>query len=90
LPAERDPDHPGAWVTKFPWWRSLSGALTITARRLDGPAGHFRGDAGTIDSYGPGGFDPSTLVWPVPGCWQVTGRVAGHSLTIVMRVTAVR
>jgi hypothetical protein len=89
LPAMRDPAL-GAWATKFPWWRIIPGALTITARRLDGPTGHFSGNPGTVDSYGTAGFDPSYLVWPSLGCWQVTGTVANQSLTIVMHVQAQR
>lgn len=87
LPAQRDPAI-GALATKFPWWRVLPGALTISARRLDGPTGDFIGNPGTVGSYGRSGFDPSYLVWPAPGCWQVTGTIGDHSLTIVMRVHA--
>jgi hypothetical protein len=85
LPAQRDPGT-REWSTKFPWWRVLPGNLTITARRLDGPGpgAGFRGEV--PGGYGSSGFVPSGLVWPSPGCWQVTGTVARHSLTIVMRV----
>lgn len=89
LPAWLDPTL-GRLATKFPWWRAIPGALTITGQRLDGPTGGFRGNPGTVASYGPVGFDPSYLVWPSPGCWRVTGTVAHHSLTIVVRVQAQR
>ena len=34
------------------------------------------------------GFIPSGLIWLAAGCWQVTGTVAGRSLTFVTRVKA--
>jgi len=75
---------PHEWGTKFPWWRVLAGKLTITARRLDGPSAGFHAEV--PDGYGATGFVPSGLIWPAPGCWQVTGTVAGRSLTFVTRV----
>jgi hypothetical protein len=86
LPAGRTSLWPGEWGTKFPWWRLTPGILTITARRLDGPSAGFHGQV--ADGYGKLGFIPSGLIWPEPGCWQVTGTVSGHSLTIVVRVAA--
>jgi hypothetical protein len=84
LPAQRDYQWPREWGTKFPWWRAIPGKLTITARRLDGPSAGFHGEV--PDGYGRFGFVPSDLVWPKPGCWQVTGTIAGRSLTFVTRV----
>ncbi len=63
------------------------GTLTITARRLDGPSAGFHSQI--PDGYGDVGFVPSGLYFPSPGCWQVTGSVANHSLTVVMLVQAV-
>jgi hypothetical protein len=40
--------------------------------------------------YGDFGFTPSGLLWPAPGCWQVTGTIAGHSLTFVTLVKFVK
>ncbi|MBO0813012.1 MAG: hypothetical protein J2P23_13335, partial [Microlunatus sp.] len=90
LPAQLDPDSPGDWTTKVPWWRVRHGAMTVSAVRLDGPTGNFRATVGTVAEYGEFGLDTSELVWPSLGCWQVTATVARHSLTIVMRVQAVR
>jgi hypothetical protein len=84
LPAQRDFQWPGEWSTKFPWWRASAGKLTITGHRLDGPSTGFHGDV--PGGYGTVGFTPSGLVWPAPGCWQVTGTIAGRSLTFVTRV----
>jgi hypothetical protein len=84
LPAQRDFQWPHEWSTKFPWWRASAGKLTVTGHRLDGPSAGFHGDV--PDGYGTIGFVPSGLIWPAPGCWQVTGTVAGRSLTFVTRV----
>jgi hypothetical protein len=88
LPAMRTSLWPGEWGTKYPWWRTIPGTLRISARRLDGPSAGFHSQVAY--GYGRSGFVPSSLIWPEPGCWQVTGTVAGHSLTIVMRVRAVQ
>jgi hypothetical protein len=85
LRAERNGQWPGEWYTKYPWWRAIPGILTISAHRLDGPSAGFHGDVPT-GGYGTIGFDPTGLVWPAPGCWQVTGTVAGRSLTFITRV----
>jgi hypothetical protein len=88
LPAERPygTPWPDEWGTKFPWWRTIAGKLTITARRLDGPSAGFHAEV--PEGYGATGFVPSGLIWPSPGCWRVTGTVAGQSLTFVTQVTA--
>jgi hypothetical protein len=74
----------GALSMKFPWWRLVKGRLTIEGRRLDGPAPPLR--ARVPDGYGEIGFQATALIFPTPGCWEVTGRVAGQSLTFVTLV----
>jgi len=87
LPAQHDPSSPDRLVTKYPWWRVQTGALQVTAERLDGPTGDFSASTGDVQAYGDRGFDPSELAWSSPGCWRVTGTVAGRgSLTITVRV----
>jgi len=71
------------WGTKFPWWPAVRGKLTITGRRLDGPSTGFHGQVASPAQVGKARFVPSGLIWPAPGCWQVTGTIAGHSLTFV-------
>jgi hypothetical protein len=39
--------------------------------------------------YGDFGFTPSGLL-RLPGCWQVTGTIAGHSFTFVTLVKFVK
>jgi len=70
---------------KFPWWRLVRGHLTISGRRLDAPAPPLIPDV--PNGYGAVGFQASGVVFPRQGCWQVTGRLAGSSLTFVALVT---
>jgi hypothetical protein len=77
-----DPD--GALGMKFPWWRGIQGQLTIEGRRLDTPAPPLTADV--PDGYGHTGFQASGLIFPTDGCWEITGRVDGASLTFVVRV----
>jgi hypothetical protein len=36
--------------------------------------------------YGNKGFQPIYLVFPTPGCWEITGRLGAQSLTFVVQV----
>jgi hypothetical protein len=69
---------------KFGWWRALPGPkLTIEGRRLDAEAPPLR--ASIPDGYGAQ-FQATGIIFPTPGCWEVTGRAGGASLTFVTRV----
>ena len=74
----------GTIAVKFPWTRGVEGRLTITGRRLDAPAPPAR--ARIPKGYGRTGFQSTAVLFPTTGCWEVTGRVAGASLTFVTRV----
>ena len=80
-----DPD--GGLGMKFPWWRGVQGQLTIEGRRLDTPAPPLTADV--PDGYGHTGFQASGLIFPTDGCWEITGRVDGASLTFVVRVVQI-
>ena len=76
-------DSDGALGMKVMWNRKKRGHLEVGGRRLDGEAKPVRayfGDAGEI------GGQPTYLVYPTPGCWQVTGYVGDGSLTFVVSV----
>jgi hypothetical protein len=70
---------------KFWWWRGpgVRGKLTVTGRRLDGPAPPL--EAEIPDGYGESGFQATRLIFPSDGCWRVTGRVGEATLTFVVR-----
>ena len=71
----------GSLSMKFWWWRLVRGRLTIEGRRLDGPAPPLR--ARIPGGYSGIGFQATGLIFPTPGCWEVTGRVGERTLTFV-------
>ena len=79
----------GALEMKFPWfWRGVEGKLTLEGRRLDGAAPPLRAFIPVNRMYGHG-FQPSSLIFPTPGCWEVTGRVGDASVTFVTQVVKI-
>ena len=75
----------GSLALKFPWTRGVRGELSITGRRLDAPAAPAR--ARVPGGYGSVGFQSTAVVFPTPGCWEVTGEVGDASLRFVTRVS---
>lgn len=71
---------------KWPWWRGVRGQLAVRGRSLDGASGAVKA---AILPYGETGFQPSALVFPGPGCWEVTGQVGEVSLSFVVLVEKV-
>jgi len=83
LPVEPGEAGQLSWTTKFPWWRTTPGQLTIRARLLGADAaGDFT--ALVPAGYAAIGFQPSGLNWSALGCWQVTAEHAGDSLTFTV------
>jgi hypothetical protein len=77
----------GALGMKWPWWRLVQGSLTLQGRRLDAAAPPMR--AHIPHGYGDTGFQATGLIFPTPGCWEVTGSVAEASLTFVTEVVKI-
>lgn len=71
----------GSVDMKFGWWRSISGDLTITGRRLDEQAPPL--EAHIPSGYGDTGFQATGVTFPTEGCWEVTGKVGTTTLTFV-------
>jgi hypothetical protein len=71
---------------KIAWYRAdgLRGRLSITGKRLDAVAPPLR--AAIPSGYSDTGFQPSGIIFPTEGCWQVTGTVGTASVTFVTRV----
>lgn len=69
---------------KWAWIRHVPGTLTVEGRHLDGPSAPLV--AWVPDGYGERGFQVTGLTFPSAGCWEITGRVAGHELTFVTLV----
>jgi len=74
----------GPFGTKIGWFRVTPGELTITGRRLDATAPPLT--AKIPASFGTHGFIPTGVTFPTLGCWEVTGRIPGKSLTFVTMV----
>jgi hypothetical protein len=77
----------GSLGMKFGWLRGVSGQLRITGRRLDAEAPPLRAEV--PDGYGDRGFQATYVIFPTPGCWEVTGRVGNSSVTFVTKVVKV-
>jgi hypothetical protein len=77
----------GALSMKFPWYRGVRGQLTIVGHRLDATAPALR--ASVPSGYGDIGFQSTALIFPTPGCWEVTGSVGKEELTFVTRVVKI-
>lgn len=74
----------GSLGMKFGWARGVRGRLRIEGHRLDGAASPLQ--ANIPEGYGDSGFQATALIFPTPGCWEVTGRVGEASLTFVTMV----
>jgi hypothetical protein len=81
---EIDVNPDGSMTVKFPWFRGVRGELQITGHRLDANAAPLRS---TVPKGYPGkGFQASGIIFPTPGCWEITGRVGDASLTFVVEI----
>jgi len=76
-------DSDGALGIKVLWTRKTKGLLQVGGRRLDGSAPPPRA---YIHDLGDTGIQPSYLVFPTPGCWEITGKVGDSNLTFVVLV----
>ncbi len=78
-------DSDGALGIKVGWDSRKRGTLLVKGRRLDGSAGPAR-------AYIPHSYDDYVggmslfLLFPTPGCWEITGTLADKSLTFVVDV----
>lgn len=91
---QRLPYYDGAYSQKVFWWRQgynwlaePNPPLTVTGRRLDAPAPPLVASRATNASSADIGS--SMLVGvdiPTTGCWELTGRIAGATLSFVVWV----
>jgi hypothetical protein len=76
----------GSLSMKFLWVK-VRRPMIIEGRRLDASAPPMR--ANVDHQFDAEDFQPSSLIFPTPGCWEVTSRVAESSLTFVTRVVKI-
>jgi len=74
----------GSLQVKVGWIRGVKGKLTIKGRRLDAQGSPLRAwiPEGSVDI----GFQAKGVIFPTPGCWEVTGKVQETRLTFVVNV----
>jgi hypothetical protein len=78
----------GPYGTKFEWFRLIPGDLTITGRRLDAHAPPLTAEIPPrVGNHGP--IPAVGITFRTVGCWEVTGHIAGKSLTFVTIVVYV-
>ena len=77
----------GALGMKFGWTRAVRGKLNVGGRRLDGAAAPLRLE--TNNGYGDIGFQASYLIFPTPGCWEITAQIGGREDSKITFVTKV-
>lgn len=77
----------GALGMKFGWTRGARGPLNVSGRRLDEPARPLVLEA--PNGYGDVGFQASYLIFPTPGCWEVTAQVGEREDSRITFVTKV-
>jgi len=78
----------GWWRQGYDWHTEPTPKLKVTGRRLDS-------QAPPLDVVGPnpvgvrgypGNYMMVVLVFPTPGCWEITGRDENDELTFVISV----
>ena len=74
----------GSLRMKFFWFLAADGPLTVTGKRLDANAAALRTDIAA--GFTGAGFQPSHLIFPTEGCWEITATANGSELTFVTRV----
>jgi hypothetical protein len=76
----------GSLWMKLPWWKAVRAPLTITGRRLDGSSAPLKAEVPS--GYKPIGFQPSQLIFPSEGCWEIVGRADDATLRFVTEIRA--
>ena len=85
------PPYEGRWFAGEPalkvlWYTDAVGGLQIGGKRVDGSSGTL--SAEIPSGYEGFGYQPSAILVPEPGCWEVTGSVGDRALRVVADVLA--
>lgn len=73
----------GGVLLKLPWYRLVPGKVRASAtHELDGHEIPFNVDEG----YGDRGVQPSSVIFPAPGCWELRGALGESRVSLRVRV----
>jgi len=83
------PPYEGRWYAGEPalkvlWYSEVPGELRVTGRRRDSEGAVLSAEVPA--GYEHVGYQPSSIVVPEPGCWEITGSVGERTLRIVADV----
>jgi hypothetical protein len=68
------------------WYSEVAGEIRVTGRRLDAEGVAL--SAEVPSGYDHVGYQPSSILVPEPGCWEITGSVGEQTLRVVADVLA--
>lgn len=85
------PPYEGRWYAGEPalkvlWYSEVPGELRVAGRRLDAQGAAL--SAEVPSGYDEVGYQPSSILVPEPGCWEITGSVGEQTLRVVADVLA--
>jgi hypothetical protein len=75
----------GSLRMKFLWLLAGDGPLTVVGRRLDASSRPLQ--ATIPEGFIGKGFQPSRLIFPSAGCWEITATANGSVMSFVTKVT---
>ncbi|MFF0576509.1 hypothetical protein [Streptosporangium saharense] len=81
------PQGEGGLRIKMPWWRGRDEKLTL---RLVSLRTGESVEGSVPDGYYAPGFQPTGMLLPYAGCWQITGTLGATRLRLVVDVTPFR
>jgi hypothetical protein len=71
---------------KIAWYRASDGRITVVGRRRGGHNRTKLEIRGTWSSYPAPGIAPSTLIFARRGCWDITARLNGSTVSFTLAV----
>ena len=83
------PPYEGRWYAGEPalkvlWYSQVAGELSIAGRQLDAEGVVLSADVPA--GYEHVEYQPSSILVPEPGCWEITGSVGEQTLRVVADV----
>jgi hypothetical protein len=76
----------GSLKMKLPWWKEKGTKFSITGRRLDATALPLRAEFRDSTDFE---MVATYIIFPTPGCWEVTGKAGDATLRFVTSVVKI-